>query len=212
MIAALFVATGGCYFGLPGVDPWDRDRDALQYEGPDPVVAHPPCERWGRYWYGGPMLHKLGRRKVKGADGGCFARAADGSRMGGVVEHPEASHAWGHFGLAKPPHSGGWIPAGDGRGWTCCVEQGHYGHRARKKTWLYAVSCPLSALTWGPSAAGVQPDAGFHSKEERRRHQRLGTLSAVGAERMGHAERAATPTAFRDLLLSMVRDANVWGG
>ena len=28
MIAALFVETDGCYFGLPGVDPWDVARDA----------------------------------------------------------------------------------------------------------------------------------------------------------------------------------------
>lgn len=25
MIAALFVAKGGCYYGLPDVDPWDDD-------------------------------------------------------------------------------------------------------------------------------------------------------------------------------------------
>ena len=27
-VAALFVQTGGCYFGLPDVDPWDESRDA----------------------------------------------------------------------------------------------------------------------------------------------------------------------------------------
>lgn len=48
MIAALFVATGGCYFGLEGVDPWDEQRDARLYRGPWPVVAHPPCSRWCR--------------------------------------------------------------------------------------------------------------------------------------------------------------------
>ena len=43
MIAALFVETGGVYFGLPNVDPWDEERDARLYDGPWPVVAHPPC-------------------------------------------------------------------------------------------------------------------------------------------------------------------------
>ena len=33
MIAALYVATGGCYFGLDGVDPWDEARDARLYAG-----------------------------------------------------------------------------------------------------------------------------------------------------------------------------------
>ena len=41
-IAALFVKTGGLYFGLPCVDTWDEKRDARRYEGNAPVVAHPP--------------------------------------------------------------------------------------------------------------------------------------------------------------------------
>jgi hypothetical protein len=49
-IAAIFVETGGVYFGLPGVDPWDKVRDARSYPGPFPVVAHPPCQRWGKFW------------------------------------------------------------------------------------------------------------------------------------------------------------------
>jgi hypothetical protein len=44
VIAALFVATNGPYFGLPDVDPWDVTRDARTYPGPHPVVAHPPCQ------------------------------------------------------------------------------------------------------------------------------------------------------------------------
>jgi hypothetical protein len=46
MIAALYVETNGAYWDLPGVDPWDETRDARQYDGPHPVVAHPPCQRW----------------------------------------------------------------------------------------------------------------------------------------------------------------------
>ncbi|MGZ2449608.1 hypothetical protein ACVIRO_002362 [Rhizobium ruizarguesonis] len=34
MIAALYVETGGGYFGLEGVDPWDETRDARKYAGP----------------------------------------------------------------------------------------------------------------------------------------------------------------------------------
>lgn len=45
MIAALYVEKGGAYYGLEGVDPWDEQRDARLYDGPWPVVAHPPCER-----------------------------------------------------------------------------------------------------------------------------------------------------------------------
>ena len=42
-IAALFVEENGCYYGLDGVEPWGVSRDARKYDGPFPVVAHPPC-------------------------------------------------------------------------------------------------------------------------------------------------------------------------
>jgi hypothetical protein len=203
MIAALYVMEDGPYAGLDGVEVYGVSRDARLYEGPWPVVAHPPCERWGRYWYGGPMLHKLGRRLTLGDDGGCFAAAlASARRWGGVIEHPAASHAWRAFGLATPPHRGGWIPADFHGGWTCHVEQGHWGHRARKATWLYAVRTDLPILTWGPSVSSVRMDAGFHSKEERRKAQRLGDLRSP---RMPRRECALTPLPFRDLLLSIAR-------
>ena len=32
MIAALYVETGGVYYGLPDVDPWDEERDARLYD------------------------------------------------------------------------------------------------------------------------------------------------------------------------------------
>lgn len=207
MIAALFVepAPRGVYQDLSNVDPWDEKRDARLYAGPWPVVAHPPCERWGRYWYGGPMLHKLGRRKKLGDDQGCFEAALKAvRRWGGVLEHPEASHAWRAYGLVRPPRSGGWIAADSFGGFTCCVEQGHYGHRARKMTWLYVVggSAPVT-LIWGPSSAGVRLDLGFHSKAERRAAQRLGTLRAHGVNRMPRGECSVTPIPFRDLLISI---------
>lgn len=201
MIAALFVQTGGCYFGFPNVDPWDEPRDARTYPGPYPVVAHPPCQRWGRYWSGGPSARV---RRTLGDDGGCFASAlASVRRFGGVLEHPEASHAYKAHGLVAPPWRGGWIPAGDDVGLVCCVAQGHYGHAARKMTWLYYVGAtPPPALVWGPSAPGVRLDAGFHSDEERRRAVRIGVCKRLSAR-----QRAATPIPFRDLLLSLARGA-----
>lgn len=80
MIAALFVATGGAYFDLPDVDPWDEVRDARLYVGPHPVVAHPPCSRWCRL--AGLVEARWGHRR--GDDGGCFASAlASVRRWGG---------------------------------------------------------------------------------------------------------------------------------
>lgn len=196
MIAALYVMPGGPYFDLEGVDPWDEGRDARRYHGSSPVVAHPPCQRWGRYWSGGPSAKV---RRLKGDDAGCFAAALWAVRTyGGVLEHPEASHAWRWFGLVRPPKTGGWIEA-DERGWTCCVEQGHYGHLARKATWLYAVDTHRPELIWGP-AKGVRLDEGFHSAAERARAAKTGAC-----QRLSKRQRTLTPDPFRDLLLSLVR-------
>lgn len=192
MIAALFVETGGAYFGLEGVDPWDVTRDARLYPGPWPVVAHPPCERWGRYWKKG-----LG----PGADGGCFAAAlAAVERWGGVLEHPEASHAWRAFGIDAPPRGGGWINTR--RGWTCCVEQGHYGHRARKATWLYVVGPgELPMLRWGKATAHpISPRSAMNAI---RRGVRVSRVGAVAV--MSRNQRQRTPLPFRDLLISIAR-------
>lgn len=201
MIAALYVQKNGCYYGLPTVDPWDEERDARLYHGPYPVVAHPPCERWGRYWHGGPSARV--RRKL-GDDEGCFAAALYSvRRWGGVLEHPEGSHAWRAHGLNLPPHAGAWVNADFQGGWTCCVEQGHYGHKARKKTWLYAIGCDLPTLEWGKSAATVKLDEGFHSAEERKRAIKTGIV-----QRLSKNQRAATPKPFRDLLISMAESVH----
>lgn len=185
MIAALYVATNGCYYGIPDVDPYNEARDARLYAGPWPVVAHPPCERWGRYWFGGPSAKV---RRTLGDDNGCFAAAIAAVRKwGGVLEHPEASNVWRAFGLIAPPKEGGWVAAGDWIGWTCCIEQGHYGHRARKPTWLYVAGAELPNLLWGKSVATIGPRPGRDPLRERR-------IGAV--QRMSHKERRATPPRF----------------
>jgi hypothetical protein len=204
MIAALYVETGGVYYGLPDVDPWDAERDARLYAGPYPVVAHPPCQRWGRFWHGSTAKPHQFR---KGDDGGCFASALAAVRVyGGVLEHPADSLAWAHHGLTAPPRSGGWVKADEHGGSTCYVEQGHYGHRARKATWLYAVGCDLPALKWGPSPKVVLlVQRSFWLAQEQAELQRLKRMGLVG--RMSKEERAATPVEFRDLLLQIARSA-----
>lgn len=207
MIAALYVETGGCYYGLPDVDPWDEARDARQYAGPHPVVAHPPCQRWGKMWFGQPLHVKLtGERKKKGDDGGCFAAALDAvRRWGGILEHPWGSHAWPHFGLPVPPREGGWISTGLlDDGWTCCVEQGRYGHYARKPTLLLAYHVDLPELRWGKSEPRYDP-----AVVERMGLKRAKRLGEVGARGGGtdSSPRIGTPAEFRDLLLSIAGTA-----
>ena len=197
MIAALFVRTNGVYFNLAGVDPWDKSRDARKYLGPNPVIAHPPCERWGRYWSGGPSA------KVKrelGDDDGCFESALISVRLwGGVLEHPEASKAFAYFGLGKPKRSGGWTWSN--QGWICCVEQGHYGHLARKATWLYYCGDNPPELRWGPCSNKMRLDEGFRSAEHRKMARDSGQRPI---KRLSKNQNIDTPIPFRDLLISMV--------
>ena len=207
IVAALYVETGGCYYGLPGVDPWDEARDARKYAGPHPVVAHPPCQRWGKMWAGQPLwIKRTGERKIKGDDGGCFKAALAAVRKwGGVLEHPWGSHAWPHFNLNTPPRSGGWITADFEGGWTCCVEQGRYGHYARKPTLLLAYGCDLPELEWGASKP-VFPQSAID------RHglaycKRAGELAFRGGG-TDSSVRIGTPEPFRNILIAMARSVN----
>lgn len=203
MIAALYVQSDGCYAGLPDVDPWCEARDARTYAGPHPVVAHPPCERWGRYWHGSP---RKPHQYTLGDDQGCFAAALDAvRRWGGVLEHPAYSHAWMAHGLRWPVR-GRWREADTCAGWTCHVEQAHYGHPARKATWLYASDCSLPQLIWGAAPQRLNPIAVARYGYEYAR--RAGVMSYFGGKDKSKL-RAATPPAFRDLLLSIARSAHL---
>ena len=204
VIAALYVEKDGCYYGLVGVDPWDQARDARRYAGPHPVVAHPPCQRWGRFWHGStrkPHQYRLGD------DGGCFKAALDAVRTwGGVLEHPCDSHAWRHFGLAPPKRHAGWQQAGDLIGWTCYVEQGHYGHMSRKPTWLYAAHVDLPELNWSKGEQRLHPVALERYGYEKAR--RIGMTAMVGGKNKTKI-RNATPVEFRDVLLGIARSSRI---
>jgi hypothetical protein len=199
-IAALYVESGGCYFGLDGVDPWDIERDARRYAGPFPVVAHPPCQRWGRFWHGStrkPHQFKLGE------DQGCFAAALTAVRnWGGVLEHPAQTKAFAWFGLKTPPATGGWVEADSFGGWVCHVEQGRYGHMARKSTWLYAAHVELPNLKWGQGEQRLHPVAlEKHGYEKARK---IGMMAMVGGKDKTKI-RNATPHQFRDVLIEIAR-------
>lgn len=203
-IAALYVRSNGCYFGLPGVDAWDEKRDARKYLGDHPVVAHPPCQRWGKMWFGQPLaISKGAPRRNLGDDGGCFELALDAVRKyGGVLEHPRGSHAYKHFGLIVPDNEGGWTREDVFRGRSCCVEQGRYGHYARKPTWLYAVRIDFPELSWGISEASYDPVV--VARMGLKRAKRLGEVGAKGGGK-DSAARISTPPQFRDLLIGMAR-------
>ena len=205
MIAALYVEPNGVYFAIPGVDLWDELRDARTYCGPWPVVAHPPCQRWGRFWHGStrrPHLFQLGD------DGGCFEAAlAATKKFGGVLEHPADSHAWAHFGIPAPKRFSGWSEAG--AGWTCYVEQGHYGHFSRKPTWLFVSGVKredLPELDWSKGAQRLHPIA--LERYGYAKARRIGMTAMIGGKHKTSI-RNATPIPFRDVLIGIARSA-IW--
>jgi len=198
VIAALFVHHDGCYAGLAGVDAWPESRDARLYSGPHPVVAHPPCTRWCQL--AGLVQHRWGHKV--GEDGGCFASAlASVRKWGGVLEHPAYTKAWPAYGLPTPPRAGGWLRTPCG-GWVAHVEQLRYGHPARKATWLYAHGVEsLPELRWGVSPAGAARAIVSRNTNHLRADDTRPRIDKKNA--------AATPPAFRDVLLSIARSVRV---
>ncbi|MEQ1496920.1 MAG: hypothetical protein ABL912_14320, partial [Novosphingobium sp.] len=161
-------------------------RDARDYAGERPVVAHPPCARWGQFApvnqarYGIPV----------GSDDGCFDAAIRSVRKwGGVLEHPYRSIAWTRS-LLRPDE------------WVAEVEQFAYGHPAKKRTWLVAVgsgALPELRRSVGKPTAYVSGGPGASMTSESRR--------AAGIRLLGRREREETPIAFAQMLVDIALGA-----
>lgn len=193
VIAALYVQTGGAYYGLDGVDPWPIERDARTYAGPWPVIAHPPCSSWCQL----ASVNQKRWGRMIGDDAGTFAAALDAvRRFGGVLEHPAYSVAWSRFGLPAPMR-GGWVAAIGDPGLTTEVSQSAYGHDARKRTWLYTVGIEPVPLDWTDPRGRAVIGAGINSGE------------CVGRIKLDPATASRTPDRFRDVLVGLARSVTM---
>ncbi len=211
LVAALYVSEVGPYAKDPRFDAYGISRDARTYQGKAPVVGHSPCERYGRFATGGPTAKKV---FVVGDDGGCFKSCLENvRRVGGVLEHPQGSKAWIIYDLPRPP-SKGWSPADEWGGRSCYIDQGAYGHPAKKPTWLYAVLPEFPELRWKrvkglPRIGGD----GFHSKRERAKAKARITprSKATGFHPNIPTEwRWRTPDALKDALHGMADSCHGW--
>lgn len=206
-VAALYVQADGIYskdFGV-NIKVWALPhKDARTYAGPHPVVAHPPCQRWGRFATGA-FKHK-GKYKL-GDDGGCFEAALSAVRKyGGVLEHPANSKAWKHFGIKHPPKQPGvWIKADEHGGYTCLVYQGNYGHQAIKPTWLYAVPGDNNEGGLHYIHKQEKPEVSIAGKSPsaRKRAEKEGNMTVLSVK-----DREATPQKFAEALLDIAASSN----
>ncbi len=184
-VAVLFCDPKGTYAGIPGVELWDATRDARTYAGPHPVIAHPPCHLWTNL---AKVNYKRygGEHNRPGNDGGCFAAALAAVRKwGGVLEHPAFSNAWAAHDLHKPL-AGTWLNS------VTEVWQSAYGHKARKRTWLY---CRTKGAY--PLAANWERKPGTHQ---------CGWFDRTKPT-LSKKEASATPLAFAEYLISLARNS-----
>lgn len=178
-VAALFVRADSCYKSIAGVEAFDMERDARTYDGPWPVVAHPPCRAWGRlrtFANPRPDERNLARLAV-----------AMVREWGGVLEHPAGSTLWPAQKLPVPGQRDSF------GGWTLAAPQKWWGHKAEKASWFYVVGCEPCAA---PAIPLVLGDAAFVVQSRKREDYR---------PHISKAEREHTPPDLAEWLVSLAR-------
>lgn len=109
--AALWVRKDTIYRAL-GLDCWDIERNAREFDGPGPIIAHPPCGPWGVFAWNCNQSENDGRYAMLYVH-----------MFGGVVEQPLTSKLFRECGCEC--------------GWVERVDQGAYGHPIKKPTALF---------------------------------------------------------------------------
>lgn len=155
-------------------DAWDIKRDARMWPGGNAVVAHPPCRGWGKLRH---MAKPRTTEKSLAIHSVIMVRL-----WGGVLEHPEWSTLWEEMKLPKPNEK----PDQYG-GWTMSIDQKWFGHRARKRTWLYIVGCKAKEIPAYP----INLEKAVKTVED-----------------MGQAERERTPRALAEWLVKLAEKIN----
>lgn len=183
-VSALFVRKDSVYKAL-GVDCWDIDRDARNWPGGNPVIAHPPCRAWASL---------RGQAKPREGEKDLAIISVQWIRKwGGVLEHPRTSKLWMEASLPAP---GRYDEFG---GYTLLVNQSWWGHKAEKKTFLYIVGCRQKDLPPIPIrfdaiqytvASKIKKKSGRRTKKE-----------------ITKKEREETPIAFAKFLIQIAENA-----
>lgn len=182
-VAVLFARADSIYKTLPSCDVFDLARDARNYCGELPVVAHPPCRAWGRL-----RTFAKPRPDEKAL---VFFAIDNVRRCGGVLEHPASSSLWTTSGLPLPGQG-----FDDFGGWSLEVPQKRWGHLAEKNTWLYICGVRPSEL---PAIPLILGDAS---------HVVASSKKTGGRPELPRYMREATPLAFATWLVDLAKKAS----
>lgn len=124
MINVLCVSDDSVYKSLPGIEVWDRARDAYNFKGSEPVITHAPCAQWSRMrefakedQYEKMLAHYCYRKVIEN---------------GGIFEHPCGSSFFRQSDVDMTN--------------VYSVDQSWFGFPARKRTWLYFSKCKPLAM------------------------------------------------------------------
>jgi hypothetical protein len=122
MITILCASSGSIYKTIPGLDVWDKSRNAYYFYGSNPVITHAPCAQWSK------LKHFAKESEFeKDLAFHCLKMVI---RNGGIFEHPSGSSFFKEVGITKGIYS---------------VDQSWWGFPARKRTYLYFSGCkPLA--------------------------------------------------------------------
>lgn len=115
MITILCADSKSNYYKIPGLDIWDKIRNAYNYNGTNKVIAHPPCQQWSR----------LRTFATKNTDEKNLALLCWDivNTNGGILEHPHGSYLFKYVNADRKKIRS--------------VDQNWWGFPARKKTYLY---------------------------------------------------------------------------
>lgn len=192
LVTVLYVREDSEYKKLPGVDAYDRKRDARTAAPKGPVVAHPPCRFWGK-------LRGLAKSDDPEAEMDMARHAVKViQRNGGVLEHPQNSLLWKDQNLPRP--SAGIDKYG---GYTIVVDQYDFGHLCKKKTLLYIVGCPEKELPAFPEPNTAPPTHSISGYTARKGKYKGGGLK--GTKNVSRKIREMTPPRFAAWLLETAR-------
>ena len=186
-VSVLYVDPRGPYPSLVA-DWWDETRDARNYAGPNPVVAHPPCGPWG-------TLRTLSREGHEIRELAMYA-LRDVRRFGGALEHPAKSTL---FKLDDMPQFDGLPDAYGGQHQhQRSVVRIRFGHVALKETGIYYMGG-----TPGPLPPKRKPShwcSGVHTPGARGK-------PPPGIKICSAEQRRRTPIAFARYLIALAEQA-----